>query len=291
MRFTGLRDTIPVRARSLARGVILPPPQSLPNFSLEQLPNGLNPPGNAKAKSFRSSNSALAMEPLLGISEAPSGFFSRQKLDYHFVEISPHLAKQQQEKNKGTWHTTLSDTLVATRGSALIISNEFFDAFPVRIFNQALEELYLGPKKEEIWQPCHDIPNSSLFKELPLRFEVADSIAQWFRSDLSKLKKGEVLSLDYGGDSEEIYHRRPLGTLRAYAHHMRLLPPDAYQNPGKQDLTFDVYFPDLIEWGEKIGLETESLITQAEFLGTNDLEGAGGAFKVLHQKMIASQNS
>ena len=52
---------------------------------------------------------------------------------------------------------------------------------------------------------------------------------------------------------------------------MRLLPPDAYQNPGKQDLTYDVYFPDLIEWGEKIGLETESLITQAEFLGTNDL--------------------
>ena len=54
------------------------------------------------------------------------GFFSRQKLDYHFVEISPHLSKQQQEKNKGTWHTTLSDTLVATRGAALIISNEFF---------------------------------------------------------------------------------------------------------------------------------------------------------------------
>ena len=83
----------------------------------------------------------------------------------------------------------------------------------------------------------------------------------------------------------------PLGTLRAYAHHMRLLPPDAYQNPGKQDLTYDVYFPDLIKWGEKIGLETDSLITQAEFLGTNDLEGAGGAFKVLHQKMSALRTS
>ncbi len=219
------------------------------------------------------------------------GVFSRQKLDYHFVEISPHLAKRQQEKNKGTWHATLSDTLMATRGAALIISNEFFDAFPVRIFNHSLEELYLGLKKEEIWRPCHDIPNSSLFKDLPIRFEVAESIDQWIRSDLSKLKKGEVLSLDYGGDSKEIYHRRPLGTLRAYAHHMRLLPPDAYQNPGKQDLTYDVYFPDLIKWGEKIGLETDSLITQAEFLGTNDLEGAGGAFKVLHQKMSALRTS
>jgi SAM-dependent MidA family methyltransferase len=213
------------------------------------------------------------------------GFFTRQKLDYHFVEISPYLAKQQQEKNKGTWHATLSEALSATRGEALIISNEFFDAFPVRIFNHSLEELYLGPKKEEIWQPCHELPDSFLFKDLPLRFEVAESIRQWFQSDLSKLKKGEILTVDYGGDSEEVYHRRPLGTLRAYTHHMRLLPPDAYQNPGKQDLTFDLHFPDLIKWGEKIGLETDSLITQAEFLGTDDLEGAGEAFKVLHQKM------
>jgi len=72
---------------------------------------------------------------------------------------------------------------------------------------------------------------------------------------------------------------------------MRLLPPDAYQNPGKQDLTFDVHFPDLIKWGKKIGLETGSLITQAEFLGTDDLNGAGGAFKVLHQKMCAPKTS
>ncbi|HCQ80329.1 MAG TPA: hypothetical protein DIV46_10170, partial [Verrucomicrobiales bacterium] len=132
-----------------------------------------------------------------------------------------------------------------------------------------------------------DLPNSSLFKKLPIRFEVAESIYRWFLSDLSKLTKGEILTIDYGGDSKEIYHRRPLGTLRAYAHHMRLFPPDAYQNPGKQDLTFDVHFPDLINWGNKIGLETGSLITQAEFLGTDDLKGAGGAFKVLHQKMCA----
>ncbi|HBF18130.1 MAG TPA: hypothetical protein DDW37_10870 [Verrucomicrobiales bacterium] len=219
------------------------------------------------------------------------GFFSRQKLNYHFVEISPHLVKQQQEKNKGSWHATLSDALEVTRGEALIISNEFFDAFPVRVFNHSLQELYLGQKKEEIWQTCQDLPNSSLFKKLPIRFEVAESIYQWFLSDLSKLTKGEILTIDYGGDSKEIYHRRPLGTLRAYAHHMRLLPPDAYQNPGKQDLTFDVHFPDLINWGNKIGLETGSLITQAEFLGTDDLKGAGGAFKVLHQKMCAPKTS
>ena len=212
------------------------------------------------------------------------GFFVRRKLDYHFVEISPHLAKRQQEKNQGTWHLTLKEALAKTEGKALIISNEFFDAFPVRIFNERLEELFLNSDRGEIWQTTSDLPDSSLFKAPPARFEVAESIQHWFQSDLTHLKKGEILSIDYGGDAQEIYHRRPLGSLRGYAHHMRLLPPEAYQNPGKQDLTFDVLFPDLIRWGSALGLETVNLTTQADFLGTDDSQGAGGAFKVLHQR-------
>ncbi len=212
------------------------------------------------------------------------GFLVRRKLDYHFVEISPHLAERQQEKNKGTWHATLKEALTATSGSALIISNEFFDAFPVRIFNEELKELFLDSNYREIWQSPTTLPDSSLFQNPPTRFEVAESIHQWFQSDLSFLKKGEILSIDYGGDAQEVYRRRPLGSLRGYAHHMRLVPPEAYQNPGKQDLTFDVSFPDLIRWGEELGLETIDLLTQANFLGTDDHDGAGGAFKVLHQR-------
>ena len=213
------------------------------------------------------------------------GFFARQKLDYHFVEISPHLSRRQKEKNKGTWHKTLREALAATQGRALIISNEFFDAFPVRIFNNSCEELFLDTQKEEIWQPCDKLPDSSLSNDPPARFEIAESIYQWFQSDLKNLKTGEILSIDYGGAPADIYHRRPLGSIRAYAHHMRLLPPEAFQNPGKQDLTFDVNFSDLIRWGNEIGLEMVGLITQSEFLGTDDLDGAGGAFKVLHQRM------
>lgn len=211
-------------------------------------------------------------------------FFRRRWLDYHFVEISPHLAKRQQKKNKGTWHLTLHDALEKTKGQALIISNEFFDAFPVRIFNSQLEELFLDSTKRETWQPATDLPDSSLFDNPPARFEVAESIHTWFQSDLSCLKKGDILTIDYGGDAHEVYHRRPLGSLRAYAHHMRLLPPEAYKNPGKQDLTFDVSFSDLIRWGEALGLQTLGLTTQADFLGTGDKDGAGGAFKVLHER-------
>jgi SAM-dependent MidA family methyltransferase len=211
------------------------------------------------------------------------GFFVRRKLDYHFVEISPHLTARQQEKNTGAWHLTLREALAQTGGRALIISNEFFDAFPVRVFNSSLEELFLDQNQNEIWQASNALPDSTLFRNPPARFEVAESIHQWFQSDLAFLEAGDILTIDYGGGAREVYHRRPLGSLRGYAHHMRLLPPEVYQNPGKQDLTFDVSFPDLIRWGEEIGLEEISLVTQAEFLGSDDHEEAGGAFKVLHQ--------
>lgn len=211
------------------------------------------------------------------------GFFERRKLDYHFVEISPDLTNRQKECNRGQWHKTLTEALETTRGRALIISNEFFDAFPVRIFNQDLKELFLNPQGLETWLPVTILPDSILFENPPARFEVAESIHQWFQNELSLLQQGEILTIDYGGTPEKIYHRRPLGSIRAYAHHMRLLPPEAYQNPGHQDLTFDVCFPDLVRWGEEIGLKEVRSETQAKFLGTNDHEGAGGAFRVLHQ--------
>ena len=209
------------------------------------------------------------------------GLLERRKLDYHFVEISETLAARQKEKNKGSWHDTLKKALTATGGEALIISNEFFDAFPVRIFRRDLCELHLDSQGQEHWLETANLPDSTLFNDPPERFEVAESIHNWMKNNLSLLRRGSVLTIDYGGDAKEIYHRRPLGSLRAYAHHMRLLPPEAYQNPGHQDLTFDISFPDLIHWGNELNLETTRLVTQAKFLGSDDELGAGGAFKVL----------
>ena len=57
-----------------------------------------------------------------------------------------------------------------------------------------------------------------------------------------------MLTIDYGGAAEDIYHRRPRGTIRAYLLQHRLEGPAVYENPGRQDLTADVNFTDLIEW-------------------------------------------
>ena len=92
---------------------------------------------------------------------------------------------------------------------------------------------------------------------------------------------------------------RPAGTMRAFFHHQRINGMGIYLRPGRQDLTADVNFSDLELWGEKIGLATIELITQAKFihrwsnpksrtekLGDQfvaDQSGMGAAFKVLHQ--------
>lgn len=229
------------------------------------------------------------------------GYFSRRSLDYHLVEISPHLRERQLSaitgKNtatKATAHQSLSAALATTGPEALIISNEFFDAFPVRIFRREqnrFSELHLEGLTEH-WLPSQNHPQSSLFdKNWPLgqRLEVAESIRSWIHQELSLLKRGSLLTIDYGDTLEHLYHRRPMGSLRAYAHHQLLLPPEAYRNSGKQDLTFDINFTDLSEWGREIGItpvsiKTQSSFTQGHGLGLNP--EADQAFKVLYQTRV-----
>ena len=109
-----------------------------------------------------------------------------------------------------------------------------------------------------------------------------------------------MLTVDYGDVASRLYDRRPRGTLRGYAHHQLVEGADLYAAPGRRDLTADVNFTDLQEWGTALGLENQTLTTQADFLrqwgppkqlrSENpairyllDTEGMGGAFRVLEQ--------
>lgn len=222
------------------------------------------------------------------------GFLGRRVLNYHFVEISPHLLDRQIHAvdHNATGHHTLSQAFDAAGKDALILSNEFFDAFPVRIFKKEEEhfsELHLAGAIEH-WLPAENLPDSSLFqKDWPSgqRLEVAESIQHWMNEELAQLNSGSLLTIDYGEDLDHLYHRRPRGSLRAYAHHQLLLPPEAYLNPGKQDLTFDVNFTDLSRWGNAIGITSGDLKTQETFIagfGPGLNLDADQAFKVLRQE-------
>lgn len=243
------------------------------------------------------------------------GWWKTRRYQWHMVETSPVLQARQRETlgtGKVIWHQNLHSALEASHGRALIYHNELVDAFPVRLLQWTLEdscwrEIFLRPINsgsnawQEVLQPLSlpAIAFSSLAKSPShpkQRIELHQSYHQWLHSWAPHWKEGAMLTIDYGNTFPQIYHRRPTGSLRSYFHHQMLTGSDIYQNMGRQDITSDVNFTDLIRWGAELGWRNQPLLTQRDFLlpvapaKPNPAEqylldeyGAGNAFKVLEQ--------
>ena len=227
-----------------------------------------------------------------------------KKPRYHIVEISSRLQEVQQKRlgSKAVWHVGVSEALEDCDGAAIIISNELVDAFPCRVFKKngdGWRELALRIEEKAVVEEwiATPLPPSSAFPEswqVGQRVEVHESVREWLRAWLPGWKSGDMLTIDYGDLCPELYKRRPLGTLRAYAHHQRLEGREAYAGFGLRDLTADVNFSDL---QQEPALFTKAFGTLAEFLSTNggfermdrasqalhSTGGAGEAFKFLVQ--------
>lgn len=244
---------------------------------------------------------------------------------YHMVEVSPPLRHRQEAKLWGQrvqWHATIEEALQACGGNAWIFANELVDAFPPRVLERtpqgwsevglALENGYvretLTPVESEVLKPF-SVCKLWLLYEGRQRVEVHESFRDWFRRWAPFWKQGKLMLIDYGEKVHSLYIRRPSGSLRAYFSHVHLSGLDVYARPGQQDITADVNFTDLVEWGEAEGLVTELFCTQGEWLEAYlpevqagwdeqaavasllDPEGAGGAFKVLVQRREAAHSS
>lgn len=240
-------------------------------------------------------------------------FFSKRRCRFYIVETSETLKNQQQQrlKNKKVqWFSDLAPLLKQENQQAILYSNELVDAFPVRVFRPNREkkephweELHIHTKtREEVFQPSNLPKNSTAYKKELIkkiktssRIEIHDSFRQWLEPWAKTIKKGSMLTLDYGDRLPEIYKNNPRGTLRAYLKHHCVRGSDLYQNIGLQDLTCDVNFSDIEQWTQQLGWETILFQTQAQFLQqykkstpvdhflTNS-EGAGTAFKILQQR-------
>lgn len=237
------------------------------------------------------------------------GWFRRLRTDYLIVESSPVLRERQERllRRRGVrWLDSMESALALLDGSALIFSNELVDAFPCRLFEKTTEGWHeLGVRLSQegaLTETSRGIIDSdpwfTRFGELPFgqRVERHDSYRNWLGIWGRGLRRGSVLTIDYGDCAGCIYERRQGGTLRAYWKHRRVTGSAIYSRFGKQDLTADVNFDDLRAWGGALGWRTVSFGTQAEFLGKwgpgttreadgflSSGEGAGEAFKVLEQ--------
>lgn len=194
------------------------------------------------------------------------GWLERRRIHLHIVEISEPLRKAQQRRlsrTKASWHTDIRGALEACDGRALIYHNEFFDAFPCRVFRWSdghWLELWLkvidGRLSEKFLPSERPLPDSdALQKDWPdgQRVEVFEDVNHWLKSLAPSWREGSMLTMDYGGNAEKIYHRRPHGTLRAYRNHQCLSGDAIYEMPGRQDITADVNFDDLKIRAEALG--------------------------------------
>ncbi len=206
------------------------------------------------------------------------------QINYIIIEESQALIKEQQNKlkefDKITW--TSWQEIPNNSITGCIFSNELIDAFPVHQVtkqNKQLKEIYVTWEDEQLKEKLEEILTPELldyFKLIDIditkdnypenyRNEVNLKALNWLTIVSEKLKKGYVLTIDYGYDASKYYHpQRYQGTLNCYYKHRHHHNP--YVNLGKQDLTAHVDFTAIEKQGNLLGLETVGLTQQGLFL-------------------------
>ena len=162
---------------------------------------------------------------------------------------------------------------------AVVFSNELLDAFPVhRVTNShgELKELYVtcNERSEFVWiadelssekvsQYCSEhVPALSENQIV----EVNLGIAEWMKAIDSLLRRGFVITIDYGAAGDQLYNNpdRMQGTLRGFRAHEFVSDP--LQIPGENDLTTTIDWTVVKSEGQKYGLEVIEFSQLDKFL-------------------------
>jgi SAM-dependent MidA family methyltransferase len=159
-----------------------------------------------------------------------------------------------------------------------VLSNELLDALPfrrVRVRAGHLYELMVGLEEGHLVD-VESEPRPELTAHLRslavlpgegCEAEVSLTAPAWMTRAASALKRGFVLSLDYGYEVEELYAPfRRRGTLLTFYRHTS--GDDPYVRIGRQDITASVDFTSVRRAGESAGLSTLLQSTQSEFLAS-----------------------
>jgi SAM-dependent MidA family methyltransferase len=195
------------------------------------------------------------------------------RLDYCIIEKS--AAMREKEKSilpeKVRWLESIREL---TPFTGCILSNELLDNFSVHqvVMEAELMEIFVDYKDgfSELLRPADPALKDYLEQlavELPrgYRTEINLEAIAWIREVSAGLKKGFVLTIDYGYPSSGLYSEgRHSGTLVCYHKHQVGYSP--YSHIGEQDITAHVNFSALHHWGLRSGLEYCGFTNQAHFL-------------------------
>ena len=171
----------------------------------------------------------------------------------------------------------------------IIFSNELLDAFPVhRVCARGgkLLELCVGLNEGDqfVWAARTAPPELADFLAAEgvtlaegQHAEINLAAGEWIARAASAVRRGYVVTVDYGAESADLYGdpRRFGGTLRAFRRHR--LAADVLDAPGEQDLTTTVNWTQARSAGHAAGLRTKWFGRLDEFLLS------AGAFEVLER--------
>jgi len=161
----------------------------------------------------------------------------------------------------------------------IIFSNELLDAFPVhRVIRQHSElcEFFVGldgtgafswqtgkPSTERLHEYCR-LGNMQLVEKQVA--EINLGIEDWLRRVSAVLRRGYVVTVDYGAEAPDLYdvNVRSEGTLRAFRRHQ--FADNILADPGEQDITSSVNWTYVKRLGDRLGLETVGFERQDRFL-------------------------
>ncbi|MEN9203947.1 MAG: SAM-dependent methyltransferase [Thermostichus sp. DG_1_6_bins_120] len=206
-----------------------------------------------------------------------------QVLDYRILERSATLRQLQRERlavfmDKVSWldWEGIPDNSV----TGCFFSNELVDAFPVhrvQVQDRALREIYVQMGERGLQEVLGELSTPALqqyFVRLGIpiesypegyQTEVNLKALDWLQLLSRKLRRGYVLTLDYGHRADRYYSpHRSQGTLLAYRQHSSHADP--YVQVGSQDLTAHVDFTTLEQVGESLGLGRLGFTRQSSFL-------------------------
>ena len=167
---------------------------------------------------------------------------------------------------------------VPPAGATAILSNEFFDALPVR----------LARRTKDAWvEECVAFDDTgAVFRDQPApaelrayadryaratpvggRIEVRQGVETIYQHAAHLGPRVVMTSIDYGGSSPAVHSERlAAGTLLAYRRNRA--SHDVLANPGQADLTAHVNFTQLVDAGRSHGFVQHRQGQQADFLAT-----------------------
>lgn len=215
------------------------------------------------------------MADMLRVACRAEGF--REALDLRLFETNPALIAEQNARLEAYGAKWIDAFEKVGRGPLIVISNEFFDALPIRQFvrtedgwhermvgtNSGRRVFGLNPTPI----PAGAMPEAVAKAELNSVFEIGLASGEVMKrlANVVSTQGGAILAFDYG------YARTQTGeTLQGVRKHKFA---DVLDAPGETDLSAHVDFEALGNLATQAGLAVQPLATQGEWLtrmGIND---------------------